>query len=103
MVSLRYRATLALALPPVAWFAFEQGLSAVLHADCSRQGIGLLWAAASLGLCGLSARLAWPLRRPQSQLVTVWVARLAFAIAGIFGLAIFFQSLAILMVPTCLR
>lgn len=99
--SIRTRTWTALALPPFTWFVFEQGLSALLHADCSRWQIGLAWGIASLAVCGLSLRLAWPLRGHPGALTNPWLARLAMALAGVFGLAIAFQTLAIAIVPAC--
>ena len=102
-MSIRRRATLACLLPPFGWFLFEQGLSALLHADCGRWGVGLAWGVASLALCGLAVRIAWPLRGDHGALSDPWLARLGLVLAGLFGLAIAFQTLAILMVPACLR
>lgn len=99
--ALRTRTWTALALPPSSWFLFQQGLSALLHADCTRVGWGLAWGAASLLLCALAARVAWPLRGDHGALVNPWLARLAIALAGVFALAIAFQSLAIALVPSC--
>jgi hypothetical protein len=99
--SLRARTWTALALPPFTWFAFEQGLSALLHADCTRWPLGLAWGVASLALCALALRLAWPLGRRESALTNPWLARLATALAGVFGLAIAFQTLAVAIVPAC--
>lgn len=100
-MSIRARTWTALAIPPLVWFVFEQGLSALLHADCSRAGIGLVWGVASLAACGLAVRLAWPLRRHYGTLSNPWLARLAIALAGVFSLAIAFQTLAIAIVPAC--
>lgn len=102
MVSQRARSWTALLLPPLAWFGFEQGLSALLHARCDLAGWGLAWGAASFALCALAAWLARPLaRRGGDLLAGVWLARLAPVLAGIFALAIAFQTLAILLVPAC--
>ena len=92
---------IALLLPPLSWFLFEQGLSAVLHADCGQSGIGIVWGLISLALCGLAARLAWPLRGPHGALANAWLARLGIVIAAIFALAIGFQLLALVIVPPC--
>ena len=102
MVSARARTGLALALPPLAWFVFEQGLSALLHARCDLAGWGLGWGGASLATCALAAWLARPLARRGGDLLAIlWLARLALVLAGIFALAIAFQTLAILLVPAC--
>ena len=102
-MSIRGRAWTALLIPPVAWFIFEQGLSALIHADCSRSGIGLIWGIASLAACGLGLRVGWPLRQAHGVLANPWLARLGMVLAGVFALAILFQTLAILMVPACVR
>ena len=102
-MSIRARAWTALLLPPFAWFLFEQGLSAVLHAACGQVMAGLVWGAASLVACAVALRLAWPLRGRGEVLADAWLARLAMTGAGFFGLAILFQLLAILMVPACMH
>lgn len=100
-MSIRARTWTALAIPPFTWFLFEQGLSALLHADCTRSWIGLVWGAASLLVCALGLRLAWLLRGAHGTLTNPWLARLAMALSGIFCLAIAFQMLAVAMVPAC--
>jgi hypothetical protein len=100
-MSIRARTWTALAVPPFVWFLFEQGLSALLHTNCSRWPFGLAWGLLSLAVCGLTARLAWPLRHHQGALANPWLARLALALTGIFCLAIAFQTLAIAIVPAC--
>ncbi|WP_162875547.1 hypothetical protein [Sphingomonas crusticola] len=102
-MSIRARAWTALLLPPVTWFLFEQGLSALLHADCTRAGVGIAWGVASLAVCAVAFRIAWPLHAHEGVLVHPWLARLALVVAGFFALAIAFQLLALLMVPPCLR
>jgi len=101
-MSIRARAWTALALPPLIWFLFEQGLSALLHADCSLWPVGLAWGAASIAGCVVAMYLAWPLRgTTDTKLAHPWLARLALALCGIFALAIAFQTLAIVIVPAC--
>jgi len=102
-MSMRARAWTALIVPALSWFLFEQGLSAVLHADCSRWMFGLLWGLFGLGGCGIALALAWPLRRAGPDPADPWLARLACVVAGFFALAILYQILAILIVPACLR
>ena len=103
-MSVRGRAWTALLLPPFSWFAFEQGLSAVLHSACGRVTIGIGWGAVSLLLCGVALRIARPLARGGGELpADLWLARLAMIGAAFFGLAIAFQTLAILLVPACVR
>lgn len=100
-MSIRARAWTALLLPPLAWFVYEQGLSALLHADCRQAPIGVAWGVASLAACALAFGLGRRLRHAGGLLADPWLARLATAIAGLFALAIAFQTLAILIVPAC--
>lgn len=100
-MTIRARAWTALAIPPFAWFAFQQGLSALLHADCTRAGWGIAWGIASLAGVAFALRLVWPLRRHEGELANPWLARLAAVLCGIFALAIAFQTLAVAMVPAC--
>jgi hypothetical protein len=102
-MTIQARAWTALLVPPVTWFLFEQGLSALLHADCSRSHIGLAWGIASLVVCTITFRMAWPFRMRGDLLANPWLAQLALGSTGFFALAIAFQTLAILMVPACLR
>jgi len=102
-MSIQARAWTALLLPPLVWFLFEQGLSALLHADCGRVGIGMVWGLASLIACAVAFRIAWPFRARGDALANPWLARLALVAAGFFALAIIFQTLALLMVPACVR
>jgi hypothetical protein len=102
-MSIRARAWTALLLPPFVWFLFEQGLSALLHADCGRSGIGVAWGVASLIACVVAFRIAWPFRARGGTLANPWLARMALVAAGFFALAIAFQTLALLMVPSCVR
>ena len=100
-LSIRSRAWIAILLPPLSWFAFQQGLSALLHAACGRWMAGFFWGLASLALCALAARMAWPLRASRGLLVHRWLAAIALAVTAIFALAIAFQILALLLVPPC--
>lgn len=102
-MSIRARAWAGLLLPPFAWFLFEQGLSALLHADCARSGISVLWGAASLLLCGLGLRCGRSAAGEGERPADPWLAHLSMAVAAIFALAILFQTLAILLIPACVR
>ena len=103
-MTIRARAWIALLVPAVAWFLFEQGLSALLHADCSRSVIGVGWGVASLAAIATAFRIGWPLRNAEAAaLANPWIARIGLAASGVFALAITFQTLAIVMVPPCLR
>jgi len=100
-LSIRARAWIALLSPPAVWFVFEQALSALLHVRCDAAPFGIIWGIASLALCAIAARIAWPLKAHEGDLANPWLARLAIAIAGIFALAILFQTLALSLVPPC--
>ena len=102
-MSIRARAWIALLLPGFTWFLFEQGLSALLHSACARSGIGTLWGLASLIVCALAFRIAWPLRNHSGNLANPWLARLALIVTAFFALAITYQTLATIMVPPCVR
>lgn len=100
-MSIRARVWTALLVPAFTWFLFEQGLSALLHSACGQVTIGVLWGVASLLLCAFFARRAWSLTQVGPETAAVWLARLATGMAGLFGLAIACQTLAILVVPPC--
>ncbi|MBD8678897.1 hypothetical protein [Sphingomonas sp. CFBP 13720] len=102
-MTVRARAWTGIVVPPLTWFLFEQGLSALLHADCRRWWAGILWGIASAAICAAALRRVWPLRRDVGDQADFWLARLAPMIAGLFTLAILFQTLAVLLVPSCVR
>lgn len=101
----RVRPWAALLLPPVAWYVFELGLGSVLKVDCAPVGawLGLAWGLASLAVCGLAMAIAWPCALPAGDQTPprAWLSRVALLLAGIFALAIAFQTLAVLIVPPC--
>jgi hypothetical protein len=103
----RVRPWAALLLPPVAWYVFELGLGSVLKVDCAPVGswLGLVWGLASLAVCGAAMALAWPYSRPAGDQTPprAWLSRVALLLAGIFALAIVFQTLAVLIVPPCVN
>ncbi len=106
----RVRAWTALGLPPLAWYVFEIGLAGAMRASCGTVGawLGPAWGAGSLGVCALAMWLARPLLRPPDDGDAAtpsyrWLARVAFAGTGIFALAITFQTLATLVIPSCAR
>lgn len=104
----RARLPPALALPPLAWIALEYGLGSALRGACAAVGWwpGLLAGAVSLCACLAAWLLARPLARragdddPPTRL---WLARVAMLGAAVFGLAVVLQSLAIAIVPPCVR
>lgn len=104
----RARPWAALTLPPAAWMLFEYGLGTALRGSCAAVGmwLGPAWGLASLMLCVGAALLAWPMARTGSTAsppVRVWLARIAAFEAGIFALAVAYQTLATLIVPSCAR
>jgi hypothetical protein len=104
----RWRPTIALLLPPLAWFLFQQGLSGLMRVRCGAGGppLGPLWGGAGLLLCIVALWLAWPAgTRPirADRPVSTFIARMAMLGAGVFALAILFQTLATLIVPPCVR
>jgi hypothetical protein len=89
--------------PPIAWFVFQQGLSVTLRAACDAAGVpaGTIWGVLSISVCGVAA---WLSTRSglggESARFVGYVAQLG---AGLFALAIFFQTLATMIVPPCAR
>ena len=102
MTADRIRAFTGLILPPVAWYVFEQGLSFTLLGSCVAAGIpvGPVWGIFSVGACALAGWLAWPIARGEGR-TDVFIARLGMLAAGLFTLAITYQTLATLIVPPC--
>ena len=103
-MTLRARAWTALCLPPLTWYIFQQGMGHVVHVHCAIAGwVGPAWGGVSLVVCGGAALLAR--KRADPQLITVhpWICRVALLGAGVFALAIGFQTLAITIVPACVR
>jgi hypothetical protein len=94
----------ALALPPVAWFAFQQGLAFTLRGACEAAGVplGPVWGFASLAACLAAAWLARS-RVSGGTPSDRFLARIALLGAGLFALAIAFQTLGTLIVPPCAR
>jgi uncharacterized membrane protein YedE/YeeE len=85
---------------------FEWGLASMLRPACHAAGgwLGLGWAGLSLAACAAAALIARPLARDTDPASSrPWLARLAMIGAGIFALAISLQTLAILIVPSCVR
>ncbi len=101
----RWRPTIALLLPPLAWFLFQQGLSGLMRVRCGAGGpfVGPLWGGSSLILCGLALWLACTAAIRADRPVSTFIARMAMLGVGVFALAILFQTLATLIVPPCVR
>jgi len=99
----RLRGWVALVLPAVAWFVYEIGLAAALRLSCTVVGLGLgaTWGGLSLLICGAGYFLGRSARggRPAAH----WLERVAVWSAGLFALAIAFQTAATLLVPPCAR
>ncbi len=101
----RIRPWAALMLPPLAWYVFEVGLGSVLKVRCAPvgDGLGLGWGIASIAVCAVAMAIAWPCAKPAGDQTPprAWLSRVALLLAGIFALAIAFQTLAVLIVPSC--
>ena len=101
------RAGIALLLPPLAWVLFEYGLASSLRPACDAVGswLGPAWGVASLIACAAAAWIARPLANgaADGDASRRWLARIALLGSGIFALAIAFQTLATLIVPSCVR
>jgi hypothetical protein len=94
---------LALAVPPVAWYAFQQGLAMTLRGACSAAGppLGPIWGMASIVVCAGSAWFARP--QPDQNPSDGFLSRLTVLAAALFSLAILYQSIATLIIPPCVR
>ncbi len=102
----RLRPWLALLLPPVAWYAFELGLSSVLKVSCVPVGawLGITWGVASILVCAVAAALTWrDARKGERTASRPWLAWVSLLLSGVFALAIAFQTLGVLIVPPCVR
>jgi hypothetical protein len=102
----QWRPWVALLLPPVTWVAYEYGLGSALRGHCAAVGtwLGPAWGMLSLILCAAAVRVAWPMARAGSTdapPARPWLARVAMFEAGVFALAIAFQTIATLIVPSC--
>jgi hypothetical protein len=91
-------------LPPAAWFGFQQGLLFTMRDACTAAGVplGPIWGLASLVACAVAARIAWS-RRAGGTGTDRFLARIAMFVAGLFSLAITYQTLATMIVPPCAR
>jgi hypothetical protein len=100
----RLQVWLALLLPAVSWYVFQQGLGMTLRGNCSSAGaaLGIPWGLASLLVCiatGVFALMAVRRRSGSDR----FVARIAVFGAGLFALAIAYQTLATAIIPPCAR
>lgn len=97
----------ALLLPPLTWMTFEIGLAATLRPACETvTWLGPVWGGAAVLACLLALLAADRVIRDrdgQGGATGRWMARLAMLGTGIFTLAILFQTLATLIVPSCVR
>ena len=78
------------------------GLGFTLRGSCVAAGIpvGPVWGVVSLCACALAGWLAWPIARGESR-TDAFVAMMALLAAGLFALAIGYQTLATLILPPC--
>jgi hypothetical protein len=102
----RFRLWIALLLPPVAWYGFEVGLASVLKVSCTPVGswLGVVWGLASVLACAVATGLAWHDAHGGERTTSrPWLAWIALLLSGVFALAIAFQTLGVLIVPSCVR
>lgn len=103
----RWRPWIALAMPPMAWMLFEYGLGWAMGNACTTVGswMGPLWGALSLIVCAAAAVLARSAAKGSDEDARTrpWLANVALLGSGVFALAIAFQTLATLIVPSCAR
>ena len=97
----------ALPLPPLAWYGAQRGLEVLVGLRCSiANETGAAVGGLSFLVCAVAVWLAGPSRSggdspaAQTDRVLRWFVLLG---AGLFGLAIVFQTLASLIVPSCAR
>ena len=102
----RWAIALAMSLSPLAWYGAQQGLGVLLRVRCSvAAGPGAAVGVLGLLACALAGWLSITGRGgsglpAQTDAVLRTLALLG---AGVFGLAIGFQTLAVLIVPSCAR
>lgn len=103
----RFALPVALLLPPAAWMTFETGLAATLRPACAAVGwIGPIWGVGAFLACFLAlaaSHRAIEDRTRREGSTGRWMGRVASLGAGVFALAILFQTLATLIVPPCAR
>jgi hypothetical protein len=89
--------------PPIAWYAFQQGLAVTLRTACDAAGapVGTIWGVLSILICGAAAWFS--MRSNVSGESARFVGYVAQLGAGLFALAVFFQTLATMIVPPCAR
>jgi hypothetical protein len=102
----RLRLLVALVLPPLAWYSFQQGLGMSLRNLCAAGGppIGPLCGVGALFACAVAWWLAWQTagRSPKfTNPLALFASRIALLGDVIFALAIGFQTLATLIIPPC--
>ena len=97
----------ALLAPPLAWMTFEYGLTVALRPACGMVGwLGPAWGGGAVLACLLAlfaSRRAIEDRASPASATGRWMAYIAMLGAGVFTLAIVFQTLATLIVPPCAR
>ena len=93
--------------PAAAWFLLQQGQGYLVRIACDQAGppLGAALGALALAVCVAVALFAAPAARSHDEttLIRRFIAWLAIAGAGMFGLAIVYQIAATLLVPSCAR
>jgi hypothetical protein len=103
----RLALAIALPLPVAAWYGAQQGLGVLVRLRCaSAVGPGVAAGVLALLGCALAIWLSRGSRRggesPPAQNDAV-LRMLVLLGAAVFGLAIVFQTVAVLIVPSCAR
>lgn len=107
--SVRSRLWIGFFAPGFAWFAFQQGLGAVERVACGHAGppYGVLVGLAALLICLAAAQTARRDRGRRAETEAApasrFIRRVTIGMAAIFGLAIAYQTAAVLLVPSCVR
>lgn len=99
---------LSLFAPPTAWFAYQQGLGAVVGLACvSSPAIGVVSGLAALGICvaaGVAgARAAVGAGTQPPPRAFRFIGLVGAGEAAVMALAILYQLLATVIVPPCAR
>jgi len=96
---------LSAATPPAAWFAYQQGLGALVRSDCAVSGgpVGLGAGVAALAVCAGAAAIGRSFGKSGDGQTVGLIGALASWGAALFALAILFQMAAAAIIPPCAR
>lgn len=94
---------------PALWYAHQQGLGVLVYFNCRAAGPVVVVLASLVAIGGLAAAgwwssLVWRRRESPPEFdVRRFIAMLSVLSAGIFSLALIFQTLAGVLIPGCVR